>query len=202
MKPIQLAVVVGSVRAGRVGPTVASWVRGVAAERATVEVVEVDLADFDLPNSLVPCEDSERFTRTVGGADAFVFVTPEYNHGVPGALKTALDTVKYEWRGKPVGFVSYGGLGGGIRATEQLRQITAELHMVSVRDVVSLHRVRKRFDESGRIDDAAAVDGLGRLLDQLEWWADAVAGARGRADYPGLESVKHARRGAGSGAGR
>lgn len=185
MKPIQLAVVVGSVRAGRVGPTVASWVRGVAAERATVEVVEVDLADFDLPNSLVPCEDSERFTRTVGGADAFVFVTPEYNHGVPGALKTALDTVKYEWRGKPVGFVSYGGLGGGIRATEQLRQITAELHMVSVRDAVSLHRVRKRFDESGRIDDAAAVDGLGRLLDQLEWWADAVAGARGRADYPG-----------------
>ncbi|OZE33892.1 NADPH-dependent FMN reductase, partial [Rhodococcus sp. 05-2254-6] len=50
---------------------------------------------------------------------------------------------------------------------------------------VSLHRVRKRFDESGRIDDAAAVDALGRLLDQLVWWADAVAGARGRADYPG-----------------
>ena len=114
-----------------------------------------------------------------------MFVTPEYNHGVPGALKTALDSVKYEWRGKPGGFVSYGGLGGGIRATEQLRQITAELHMVSVRDAVSLHRVRKRFDESGRIDDAAAVDALGRLLDQLEWWAEAVACARGRADYPG-----------------
>ena len=105
MQPIQLAIVVGSVRAGRVGPTVAAWVRGVAAERTTVEVVDVDLADFELPNSLAPCEDSERFTGIIGAADAFVFVTPEYNHGVPGALKTALDTVKYEWRGKPVWIV-------------------------------------------------------------------------------------------------
>ena len=185
MQPIQLAIVVGSVRAGRVGPTVAAWVRSIAAERTTFRVVDVDLADFALPNSLAPNDDAERFSRTIGAADAFVFVTPEYNHGVPGSLKTALDTVKYEWRAKPAGFVSYGGLGGGIRATEQLRQITAELHMVSVRDAVALHRVRKRFDESGGIDDAAAVDALGRMLDQLEWWADAVSGARGRSDYPG-----------------
>ncbi|MGV8875705.1 MAG: NADPH-dependent FMN reductase [Rhodococcus sp. (in: high G+C Gram-positive bacteria)] len=185
MQPIQLAVVVGSVRAGRVGPTVAAWVRGVAAERSTIEVVDVDLADFQLPNTLVPGDDAERFTRLIGACDAYVFVTPEYNHGVPGSLKTALDTVKYEWRAKPVGFVSYGGLGGGVRATEQLRQITAELHMVSVRDAVSLHRVRKRFDDDGGIDDAAAVDALGRLLDQVEWWAGAVAGARASADYPG-----------------
>ncbi|KQU58962.1 NADPH-dependent FMN reductase [Rhodococcus sp. Leaf278] len=185
MQPIQLAIVVGSVRAERIGPTVAGWVRSVAAERATIEVVDVDLADFELPSSLVPNEDTERFTATIGACDAFVFVTPEYNHGVPGSLKTALDTVKYEWRAKPVGFVSYGGLGGGIRATEQLRQITAELHMVSVRDAVSLHRVRKRFDDKGGVDDAAAVDALGRLLDQVEWWAGAVAGARERSDYPG-----------------
>lgn len=163
----------------------AAWVRGIAAARDTIEVVDVDVADFELPNTLVPNDDTERFTRTIGACDAFVFVTPEYNHGVPGSLKTALDTVKYEWRAKPVGFVSYGGLGGGVRATEQLRQITAELHMVSVRDAVSLHRVRKRFDNEGGIDDAAAVDALGRLLDQVEWWADAVAGARERIDYPG-----------------
>lgn len=185
MQPIQLAVVVGSVRAGRVGPTVAAWVRSVAAQRSTIEVVEVDLADFDLPAGLVANDDTERFTRTIGACDAFVLVTPEYNHGVPGSLKTALDTVKYEWRAKPVGFVSYGGLGGGIRATEQLRQITAELHMVSVRDAVSLHRVRKRFDDQGGIDDAAAVDALGRLLDQVEWWAGAVGDARQHGDYPG-----------------
>ncbi|WP_206491850.1 NADPH-dependent FMN reductase [Rhodococcus sp. KRD162] len=185
MQPIQLAVVVGSVRAGRVGPIVAEWVRGIAAERNTLEVVEVDLAEFELPNTLIPSDDTERFTRAIGACDAFVFVTPEYNHGVPGSLKTALDTVKFEWRAKPVGFVSYGGLGGGVRATEQLRQITAELHMVSVRDSVSLHRVRKRFDSAGGIDDAAAVDALGRLLDQIEWWADAVTGARQHAEYPG-----------------
>ncbi|MFI8567818.1 NADPH-dependent FMN reductase [Rhodococcus sp. NPDC078407] len=185
MQPIKLAIVVGSVRSGRVGPTVAAWVRGVAEQRATIDVVDVDLADFRLPDSLVANDDTERFIRTIGACDAFVFVTPEYNHGIPGPLKNALDTVKYEWRAKPVGFVSYGGLGGGIRATEQLRQITAELHMVSVRDAVSLHRVRKRFDDEGGLDDAAAVDGLGRLLDQLEWWAVAVAGARAARDYPG-----------------
>ncbi|CCQ17278.1 putative oxidoreductase [Rhodococcus sp. AW25M09] len=185
MQPIQLAIVVGSVREGRVGPTVAAWVASIAAARKTVEVVEVDLADFELPNTLIPSDDTDRFTTIVGACDAFVFVTPEYNHGVPGSLKTALDTVKYEWRAKPVGFVSYGGLGGGVRATEQLRQITAELHMVSVRDAVSLHRVRKRIDPEGGIDDAAALDALGRLLDQIEWWADAVAGAGERGDYPG-----------------
>lgn len=185
MQPIQLAIVVGSVRAGRIGPTVANWVRTVVAERASIEVVDVDLVDFELPGDSVPNDETERFTATIGACDAFVFVTPEYNHGVPASLKTALDAVKYEWRAKPVGFVSYGGLGGGIRATEQLRQITAELHMVSVRDAVSVHRVRKRFDDAGGIDDAAAVDSLGRLLDQVEWWAGAVAGARERADYPG-----------------
>jgi len=96
MQPIRLAVVTGSVRAGRVGPTVASWVRSVASARDSLTVVDVDLADFDLPNSLTSSEGSERFTRIVGEADAFVLVTPEYNHAVPGSLKTALDTVKYE----------------------------------------------------------------------------------------------------------
>ncbi|MBY4023630.1 NAD(P)H-dependent FMN reductase [Rhodococcus fascians] len=185
IQPIRLAVVTGSVREGRVGPTVAAWVRSVASARDSLTVVDVDLADFDLPNSLTSSEGSERFTRIVGEADAFVLVTPEYNHAVPGSLKTALDTVKYEWRSKPVGFVSYGGLAGGVRATEQLRLIAAELHMVSVRDSVSLHRVRRRFDEAGGVDDPAAVDSLGRLLDQLEWWAGAVSSARARVPYPG-----------------
>ena len=179
IQPIRLAVVTGSVREGRVGPTVAAWVRSVASARDSLTGVDVDLAD------LTSSEGSERFTRIVGEADAFVLVTPEYNHAVPGSLKTALDTVKYEWRSKPVGFVSYGGLAGGVRATEQLRLIAAELHMVSVRDSVSLHRVRRRFDEAGGVDDPAAVDSLGRLLDQLEWWAGAVSSARARVRYPG-----------------
>ncbi|MBY4497676.1 NAD(P)H-dependent oxidoreductase [Rhodococcus fascians] len=185
MQPIGLGVVTGSVGGGGVGPTVAAWVRSVASARESLTVVDVDLADFDLPNSLTSSEGSERFTRIVGEADAFVLVTPEYNHAVPGSLKTALDTVKYEWRSKPVGFVSYGGLAGGVRATEQLCLIAAELHMVSVRDSVSLHRVRRRFDEAGGVDDPAAVDSLGRLLDQLEWWAGAVSSARARVPYPG-----------------
>lgn len=185
MQPFQLAVVVGSVRTGRIGPSVAAWVCAVAEGYDDLSVVAVDLADFDLPDTLVATDDTRRFTRTIGACDGFVIVTPEYNHAVPGSLKTALDTVKYEWRSKPVGFVSYGGLGGGVRATEQLRQIVAELHMVSVRDAVSLHRVRARFDDRGHIDDPAATDALSRMLDQIRWWALAVQRAGEDREYPG-----------------
>ncbi len=108
-------------------------------------------------------------------------MTSEYNHGYPAALKTALDTVKYEWRAKPVGFVAYGGMSGGLRAVEQLRQVVAELHMVSVREAVSFHQARKHFDPA----DGAANDAAGRMLTQLAWWGDALRTRRGHVPYPG-----------------
>ncbi|MFD1814752.1 NADPH-dependent FMN reductase [Rhodococcus gannanensis] len=182
---IRLEVVVGSVRSGRFGPVVADWFVRLAQDDPRFEISLLDLAVADLPADHTDSPQAQRFRSRVDAADAFVFVTPEYNHGYPAALKNAVDTAKEEWRGKPVGFVSYGGLSGGLRATEQLRQVVAEVHMVSVRQTVSFHRARKRFDADGHTDDGAAIDGHARLLEQLAWWADAVRGVRSHRPYPG-----------------
>ncbi|MGB6183146.1 MAG: NAD(P)H-dependent oxidoreductase [Rhodococcus sp. (in: high G+C Gram-positive bacteria)] len=178
MVPV-LGVIIGSVREGRIGPTVARWFVREATADGRFEVRVLDLADVDLPQDLSGVGDTDTVAKWVDECDAFVMVTPEYNHGYPASLKLALDSVKYEWRGKPVGFVSYGGLAGGVRAVEQLRLVAAELHMVSVRDAVSFVRVRKAFDADGETSDGAAVDGAARMLEQMLWWA-----ARPAAAYP------------------
>ena len=116
---------------------------------------------------------------TIGQADAFVVVTPEYNHGYPAALKQAIDLPRSEWRRKPVAFVSYGGLGGGLRAVEQLRGVFAELHAVTMRDSVSFHMAWELFDESGALRQPAQSNAaLTTMLDHLTWWATALRTAR------------------------
>src|SRR5690606_11144696 len=111
--------------------------------------------------------------------------TSEYNHGYPASLKTALDSAKHEWWAKPIGFVAYGGLSGGLRAVEQLRQVVAEIHMVSVRETVSFHQAKKRFDAAGQTQDGAAIDAAERMLGQLAWWGRTLRQARAVAPYPG-----------------
>ncbi|MGB9279125.1 MAG: NAD(P)H-dependent oxidoreductase [Pseudonocardiaceae bacterium] len=171
-----LAVIVGSVREGRFGPVVAGWFVGQAKQRDDLSVDVIDLADIPIP--------SANFTSRIGAADAFVIVTPEYNHGYPGPLKTAIDSVGREWHAKPVGFVCYGGLSGGLRAVEQLRVVFAEFHTVTIRETVSFHGAHGRFDEHGAPREAAAVNtAAGVLLDQLAWWAHALRAARSARPY-------------------
>ncbi|MGH3975334.1 MAG: NADPH-dependent FMN reductase [Pseudonocardiaceae bacterium] len=172
----ELAVIVGSVREGRFGPVVADWFVGQAKQRADVSVDVIDLVDTPIP--------SVNFASRIGAADAFVVVTPEYNHGYPGPLKTAIDSVGREWRAKPVGFVCYGGLSGGLRAVEQLRIVFAELHTVTIRETVSFHSAHQRFDEQGAPRDPDAVNTAATaLLDQLAWWARALRYARAAHPY-------------------
>ncbi|MBY6677912.1 NAD(P)H-dependent oxidoreductase [Rhodococcus sp. BP-332] len=173
MAPV-LGVIIGSVRTGRVGPTVAQWFVRRASADGRFEVRVLDLADVVLPMDLSGGPGVDELTRWVDVCDAFVLVTPEYNHGYPASLKLALDSVKLEWRGKPVGFVSYGGTAGGVRAVEQLRQVVAELHMASVRDAVLFPRVKKAFDAHGETSDGAAIDGAQRMIDQLLWWSEGA----------------------------
>lgn len=179
--PMRLEVIVGSVRAGRFAPVVVEWLLERAGARDEFDVAVLDLADAALPQDLARTSAVDTFTERIGDADAFVVVTSEYNHGYPAALKTAFDTVKHEWRAKPIGFVAYGGMSGGLRAVEQLRQVVAELHMVSVRETVSFHQARKHFDPH----DAAASDAAERMLAQLAWWGDALRVRRGETPYPG-----------------
>ncbi|NLU81757.1 NAD(P)H-dependent oxidoreductase [Rhodococcus sp. HNM0569] len=182
---IRLAVVVASTRPQRVAPRVAAWFTDHAHAHDDVEVSTIDLCDYPLPADLSPSEAGERLRRRVAESDAFVVVTSEYNHGYPASLKTAFDTVKHEWRSKPVGFVSYGGMAGGARATEQLRQVAVELHMLPVQQTVVLARIRRAFDEAGRLHDDVADDHARDLLAQLHWWAGAVRLRTERSSYPG-----------------
>jgi NAD(P)H-dependent FMN reductase len=111
-------------------------------------------------------------------------VTAEYNHGYTAVLKQLIDSVKAEWVAKPVGFVSYGGVSGGLRAVEQLRLVFAELHAVTMRDGVSFAMAWSRFDEAGAPVDPQGVNGaMTVMVDQLLWWALALEEARAKRPY-------------------
>lgn len=173
--PYRLAVIVASVRDGRFAPVVRDWFIDRASARPELELEEVDLVEVAA---------GPAFTASIGAADAVMVITPEYNHSFPGALKTAIDSVGPEWRGKPVAFVSYGGISGGLRAVEALRPVFAELHAVTIRETVSFHGAWGRFDADGEPLDAAEVDAaLSNMLDQLEWWAESLREAREARPY-------------------
>lgn len=184
--PLRLAIIIGSTREGRFAPTVAAWFADQARSRPDLEVDVVDLAEARLPDvlSTQPAPSVRATSQQLAAADAFVVVTPEYNRSVPASLKNAIDWHFTEWQAKPVGFVSYGGKSGGLRAVEHLRQIFVELHAVTVRDAVSFHGVWGLFDTSGQPKDAtgsaAAATGM---LDQLVWWGLALRDARERRPY-------------------
>lgn len=188
--PLTLALIVASDREGRFAPVVADWFRSRLAEREDFAVTVVDLAEVDLPTSLShdpsPAVRAElaKVSPTLAAADAFVVLTPEYNHSFPASLKNLIDRHYTEWQAKPVGFVSYGGISGGLRAVEQLRQVFAELHAVTVRDSVSFHSVWGHFDEEGRHKDPAAAESATKvLLDQIAWWALALKEAKSIRPY-------------------
>lgn len=182
--PIRVAVIVGSVREGRQGKAVTDWFLGAAAGHGGLELDVIDLADVDLPLVMPGWggEPTPAAAAVLAGvsprlaqADAFVVVTPEYNHSFPAALKNVIDWHYAQWRAKPVGFVSYGGLGGGLRAVEQLRLVFAELRArlrQPARPLVRARRVRR-----------AARRGRGRGRGQGDARAAALVG-RGAACRP------------------
>ena len=153
-----------------------------------LDVELVDLRDWPLPffdqqtppmmgNYTDPLQ--QRWAEQVARADGFVLVTPEYNHGYPAVLKNALDHLYAEWNGKPVGFVGYGGPGGGLRAVEQLRQVVIELGMVPMRQQVAVPAVYAAFDEHGRRRDARHPDQQAvAVLDELAGWSTRLLGVR------------------------
>ncbi|HEV8557317.1 MAG TPA: NAD(P)H-dependent oxidoreductase [Actinophytocola sp.] len=186
---LRLAVIIGSVREGRSGPAVASWFVGEAEAFGLFEVDVVDLAEVELPLSLTqrPAPEPAVVLADVGGrlesADAFVVITPEYNHSFTAPLKNLIDWHRSPWHAKPVGFVSYGGLSGGLRAVEQLRQVFAELHATTVRDTVSFHNVWEQLGEDGRLRTTDAAIPAKVMLEKLAWWATALKDARALRPY-------------------
>ena len=179
--PLRLAVVIGSTRPGRFGPTVARWFAGVAAVRDDIDLDLVDLVDADLPAAWTHelGAGATAFVQRIERADAVVVVTPEYNHSFPASLKQAIDISGRAWARKPVAFVSYGGLSGGLRAVEALRPVLAEVRAATIRETVSFHQFP--FDEQGLPHDTVNTElAAHAMLDDLAWWGRALRDARRR----------------------
>ncbi|MEU8918849.1 NAD(P)H-dependent oxidoreductase [Streptomyces nigrescens] len=184
--PYRLAVIIGSTREGRFAPVIANWFTRHTESHPHIDVDVIDL-DAVRPYELrYGSEEYEAFAKRVDEADAFVVITPEYNHSFPAPLKHAIDLLHPQWQAKPVGFVSYGGISGGLRAVEQLRLVFAELHATTVRETVSLPLAGNLFDDTGHLHDPApAAQAADTLLHQLTWWAVTLREARATRPYAG-----------------
>ncbi|GAB3710017.1 NADPH-dependent FMN reductase [Mariniluteicoccus flavus] len=180
---MKIGIILGSTRQGRAGEGVARWVNEVASKRDDAEFELVDLADYDLEllteptvpgaaNRQYESEATRRWSQKIDSLDGFVFVTPEYNHGVPAALKNAVDVIYPEWNNKAVTFVSYGA-DGGVRAVEQWRGIVANVFLQATRAQVSLSLFTD-FGDNGFQASERREGELTTALDQLVPLAGAV----------------------------
>ena len=179
---LKIAIIVGSTRPGRRAESVARWVLQHAQKRGDAVFELVDIADFDLPLYDEPMppslhqyqhEHTKRWAAAIDGYDGFIFITPEYNHSMPAALKNAIDLVYREWNNKAAGFVSYGST-GGVRAVEHLRGVMAELHIADVRAHVSLS-LYTDFENFAAFKPAELhFAQLTTLFDQVVAWSAAM----------------------------
>jgi NAD(P)H-dependent FMN reductase len=181
-----IQIILGSTRDQRRGEPIARWLADLATDREDVNAELVDLATFDLPflsGATPPMHPDSRdpaahaWSETIGRADGYALIVPEYNHGYPAAIKNAFDHLFSEWARKPIGFVSYGAGGGGIRAVEQLRQVVVELDMVPIRRQVAIAGVWSAIGENGTLRQPPFNDAHA-LLDDLVWWAAILSGGR------------------------
>ena len=186
---INVPVILGSVRRGRRSPVVARFVRDRLAARDRVATELVDLAEYDLPvmeERLRMRDDPpaglDDFARRVDLADGLVIVTPEYNNGIPGVLKNALDYLLPELKRKPAGIVTVSaGDFGGISCLAQMRLVLLAMGALPVPASLPVRRVQDAFDDDGRPTDDGFADRTDRFLDEVLWWTEASF--RKRADH-------------------
>jgi NAD(P)H-dependent FMN reductase len=166
--PLKVGLVYGSTRPGRFCDTIARWTSARIAAHEGFGVEHIDPADA-----------GDTLRQPLATCDAFIVVTPEYNHGYPAPLKALIDSYGEEWHAKPVAFVSYGGISGGLRAVEQLRLVFAELHAVTIRDSVSFAGAWEQFDSNGALRNPERFErSMEAMLRRLHWWAVSLAHAR------------------------
>jgi NAD(P)H-dependent FMN reductase len=191
MSKLKIAIIVGTTRAARFGHKPAQWIFDIAAKRGDIDVELIDLRDFPLPffdevasNAWAQTQNEVgvRWQRKVAEFDGYVFVTAEYNHGIPAVLKNALDYAYPEWNRKAAAYVGYGAVGGA-RAVEQLRLISIELQLAPTRtgvhiqgaDFMAVMRQGKPFSELEYLKPNADS-----MLDELVWWSSALKAARSK----------------------
>ncbi len=178
-----LNVIVASTRPGRVGKPVGDWFQEFARKHGKFDVNFVDLAEFNLPVFDEPHhprlqkyqhEHTKRWAASVDGADAYVFVVPEYNYGPTPALLNALNYVYKEWNYKPAAFVSYGGISGGLRSVQMTKLTLTTLKVMPLMEQVTIPFVTQ-FLEDGRFNASEDHEkSAAAMLDELHRWADAL----------------------------
>lgn len=187
---LKLAVIIGSTRPTRRGPAVAEWVADLARSHGDFEVELVDLAELNLPFLDEPehpakqayvHDHTKRWSAIVAAADAFVFVTPEYDYFVPATLVNAVQTLLREWNYKVAGVVSYGGISGGLRAAQELRQLLSNVGVMPLQGTVPLPLFGQYFDDDdGSFEPGEkSVQGLTQLFGELLKWGPALKTIRG-----------------------
>jgi len=180
---LKLHTIVASTRPGRIGPSIAQWFNDFAAEHGKFDPVLVDLAEFDLPVYDEPEHPRLRnyhhahtkaWSKSVAEADAFVFVTPEYNYGPPPSLLNALNYLALEWNYTPAGFVSYGGISGGMRAVQVTKQILSTFKVMPIPEGVPMPMVFQNL-EDGRLKPADIYKtSAATMLDELHRWSESL----------------------------
>lgn len=180
---LKVQIILGSTRPGRAGEQVATWVNEIAKERTDIDVELVDLADYNLPllDEPQPAASGEyskdhtkKWSAKIAEADAYIFVTPEYNHGLPGAFKNAVDYLYNEWADKAYGLVSYGGAEGGARAIEHWRQVIVHIGGASVRSFLTIPHIYAGFEKNEH-----QVKAVNAILDDITKWGTAFKSLRG-----------------------
>jgi NAD(P)H-dependent FMN reductase len=186
---LKLHTIIASTRPNRMGPKVADWVHAHAVAHGKFEASLVDLAEFNLPVFDEPKhprlgqyehEHTRRWSASVKAADAFVFVTPEYNFGPPPSLINALTYLAAEWSYKPLGVVCYGGISGGVRSAQVTRSIATTLKMMPIPEVVPVPSFSHFIGEDGTFTPNDPMkQGATLMLDELHKWAGALKPLRG-----------------------
>jgi NAD(P)H-dependent FMN reductase len=181
---LSLHTIICSTRPGRIGPALARWFNDFAVQHGKFRASLVDLVDFELPIYDEPNhpalqkyvkEHTKRWSESVATADAYAFVTPEYNYGPPPSFVNALNFVYKEWNYKPCGFVSYGGVSGGLRAAQLEKQLVTTLKMMPMAEGVAVPMVAQLLDQDKNfmpndlIKTAATT-----MLHELHRWAEAL----------------------------
>lgn len=186
----RLSIIIGSTRPGRVGPVYAEWLEKFAREHGGFEPVLTDIATFNLPLLDEPRhprlekyehEHTKAWSKEIDAADAFVFVTPEYNYFAAPAIVNAVDYLSREWSYKPAGFLSYGGISGGMRAVQAVKPLLTTVKVMPIPEAIALPMHHTMLDEKGTFQpNEHVVSGAKIMLGELLRWSEALKPLRSK----------------------
>jgi len=187
---LRLMIVIASTRPGRMGGKVGEWFKAKAEAHGRFSIDYADLAEINLPFMDEPNhprlrqytkQHTKDWSARVDAADAFVFVTPEYNHAMTAPLKNAIDYLNHEWQYKPLGFVSYGGVAAGTRSVQSIKPVADVLKMTAVPEAVVIPLFQRFMTDNGTFEPEQLIqDAAVTMLNELERWSNALRPLRSK----------------------